>query len=292
MAGSGSRRSSWRHTPSFSDDEINGRLRDKLRDYNSRDADTIRRHISTLRDALELGENDVVRTRFGGSTSRNTFVRGLSDSDVLAIINDSSLSGRRPSEVIQYMAELIRQRLPSTRIVTGDLAVTVHFSDGNEIQLLPAVRTSSGVRIADPGRNRWSNVLHPERFAGKLTEVNQANSGQVVPTVKLAKGMAARMIRSDRDRPSGYHLESLAIEAFKNYRGPHDLKSMLKHFTRYASKAVLHPIRDSTGQSRHVDGDLGAPGSAARRSAAAAFERMHVRLESCKSERDLDSLLD
>ena len=178
---------------------------------------------------------------------------------MLAIINDSSLSGRRPSEVIQYMAELIRQRLPRTRIITGDLAVTVRFSDGNEIQFLPAVRTSSGVRIADLGRNRWSNVLHPERFARKLTEVNQANRGQVVPTVKLAKGMVARTIRSDTDRPSGYHLESLAIEAFKSYRGPYDLKSMLQHFTKYSSKAVLHPIRDSTGQSRHVVGYLGRP---------------------------------
>jgi len=292
MAGSGSRRSQRRYAPSLSDDEINGHFRDKLRDYNSRDADTIRRHINTLRDALQLNENDVVRTRFGGSTSRNTFVRGLSDSDVLAIINDSSLSGRRPSEVIQYMAELIKQRLPRTRVVTGDLAVTVTFSDGNEIQFLPSVRTRSGVRIADAGQNRWSDVVHPERFARKLTQVNQANEGRVVPTVKLAKGMAARMIRSDKDRPSGYHIESLAIDAFKGYRGPRDLKSMLMHFTKYSSKAVLQPMRDATGQSRHVDGNLGRQGSAARRNAAAAFENMHAKLQSCRTERELDGLLD
>ena len=60
------------------------------------------------------------------------------------------------------------------------------------------------------------------------------------------------MIRSDRDKISGYHMESLAIEAFRNYQGPHDLKSTLRHFLDHSSRAVLKPITDPTGQSRHV----------------------------------------
>ena len=292
MGGSGSRRLPRRYDPELTEDQMNGRLRDKLREYNSRDADTIRRHINTLRDALELQDDDVVPTLFGGSTSRNTFVQGLSDSDVLAIINDSSLTGRRPSEVIQHMAGLIRQRLPRTEVRTGNLAVTVRFSDGNEIQLLPAIRRKDGVRIADPGHDRWSEVVRPDRFARRLTRVNQANRGQVVPTVKLMKGMVDRNIRSDRDRPSGYHLESLAVEAFRKYRGPTDLTSMLKHFTQFSTKAVLQPIKDPTGQSRHVDDNLGGAGGAQRRRASVAFQAMSNKLEDCRTERDLDNLFD
>ena len=113
-------------------------------------------------------------TRFGGSISRHTYVDGLSDVDVLLTVNDSSLSGQAPRVVIQKMAELIQKRMPQTKVSKGDLAVTVKYSDNHEIQVLPAIRTKSGVRIANPSRNQWSGVLHPERFAQKLIPV-QAN---------------------------------------------------------------------------------------------------------------------
>ena len=274
----------------LSDAEINGCLRDLLRDYNDRDTQAISRHLQVLRDSLEIRDDDVIRTLFGGSVSKHTAVNGLSDVDVLVIVNDSSLSGQSPASVIKQMAERIRRRLPQTKVSTGALAVTVKYSDGIEIQVLPAVRTKSGVRIADPGTNGWSSVLYPERFARKLTQVNQANEGRVIPTVKLAKGLADHMIRSERDKISGYHMESLAIEAFRNYQGSHDLKSMLRHFIDHSSGTVLKPITDPTGQSRHVDEDLGPANSERRRRASEAFRKMMRRFDDCKSRQDFDNL--
>ena len=274
----------------LSDAEINGCLRDLLREYNGRDTQAISRHLQVLRDSLEIRDDDVIRTLFGGSVSKHTAVNGLSDVDVLVILNDSSLSGQPPAAVIRQMADRIRQRLPQTKVSTGALAVTVKYSDGVEIQVLPAIRTKSGVRIADPGANGWSSVLYPERFARKLTQVNQANEGRVIPTVKLAKGLADHMIRSDRDKISGYHMESLAIEAFRNYQGSHDLKSMLRHFLDHSSKAVMKPITDPTGQSRHVDGDLGSANSERRQRASEGFRKMMRRFDDCKTRQDFDNL--
>lgn len=282
----------WRSRQRLSDDEINRHLQDKLRDYNQRDTEAINRHIQGLRDALGQTGNDVLPTRFGGSISRHTYVDGLSDVDVLLTVNDSSLSGRVPKIVIQEMAELIQQRMPRTKVRTGDLAVTVEYADGHEIQILPAIRTKAGIRIASPRRNQWSGVLHPERFGQKLTEVNQSTRGQVIPTIKLTKALAHRLIRSDRDKISGYHIESLAIDAFKNYRGDTDLKSMVSHLADYASGAVLQPIRDSTGQSRYVDDYMGHKDSAARQRAASSFGRMRDSLNQCKSQADLANLFD
>ena len=275
---------------SLRDDEINGYLREQLREYNDRDTEAVSRHLQVLRDSLEFTDDDVIHTLFGGSVSKHTAVNGLSDVDVLVIINDSSLSGRLPASAIKLMEQRIRQRLPQTSVSAGDLAVTVKYSDGIEIQVLPAIRTKSGVRIADPRANRWSNVLYPERFARKLTQVNQANNGQVIPAVKLAKSLAAHMIRSDRDKISGYHMESLAIEAFRNYHGPHDLKSMVHHFTDFSSRAVLKPITDPTGQSRHVDEYLGPADSRQRQKASESFKGMLRRLDSSKTRGELDNL--
>ena len=274
------------------DDQINGHLRDKLRDYNDRDTEAINRHIRGLRDALEQTGNDVLSTRFGGSVSRHTYVDGLSDVDVLLTVNDSSLAGQDPKAVIQRMAELIRQRMPRTSVSTGDLAVTVKYADGHEVQVLPAIRTKAGIRIANPSRNQWSGVLHPERFSQKLTSINQANSGQVIPAIKLTKALARRLIRSDRDKITGYHIESLAIEAFKNYRGATDLKSMVSHLLDYSSKAVNQPISDSTGQSRYLDDYMGQQASAARKQASANFARMRARVNQIKSQADINNLFD
>ena len=275
-----------------SDDQINGRLRDWLKDYNDRDTEAINRHIQVLRDALEHTDYDVLTTRFGGSLSRHTYVDGLSDVDVLARINDSTFSGQSPSAVIQKMAEFIQQRLPNTKVRYGNLAVTVEYSDGIEIQVLPAVRTKDGYRIANPTRNEWSGVIHPERFARKLTQVNQARNGQAIPAVKLTKALAHRLIRSDRDKITGYHIESLAIEAFRNYHGPTDLKSMVRRLTDYSSTAGLNPIRDATGQSRYVDDYMGSQGSAARERAAANFRKMRDSIENARSKADIDNLFD
>ena len=291
MGGSGGRFVPQPRQPA-SDDQINGWLRNWLRDYNDRDTEGINRHLQILRDALEQTNLDVLPTRFGGSLSRHTYVDGLSDVDVLARIDDSTYSGQSPRAVIQKMAELIQQRLPNTKVRHGDLAVTVEYSDGLEIQVLPAMRTRAGYRIANPTRNEWSGVIHPERFAQKLTQINQANRGQVIPAVKLTKALAHRLIRSDREKITGYHIESLAVEAFRNYREPTDLKSMVKHLTNYSATAVHQPIRDSTGQSRYVDDYLGGQGSAARQRAAANFGRMRDSIDHCKSQADIDNLFD
>ena len=197
---------------------------------------------------------------------------------MLMTINESSLSGQAPRAVIQKIAELIKQRLPKNRVMYGNLAVSVGYADGHEVQVLPAIRARAGMRIADPSQNGGVQVIHPEWFAQKLTEVNQARNGQVIPAIKLTKALAHYFIRSDADKISGYHIESLAIEAFRNYQGPTDLKSMVHYLTDYSSKAVQQPIRESSGQSRYVDDYMGAQGSNERQRAAANFRKCGIAL--------------
>ena len=133
-------------------------------------------------------------------------------------------------------------------------------------------------------------MVHPERFARKPTQVNQANDGNVVPTVKLVKDLATHNINSGSDELSGYHVESLAIEAFRNYQGQYDLKSMVMHFNQFASKAVLKPIKAPTGQSRYVDDYMGAANSTRRRRASELFKWMQEKLSRCDTKKGLEDL--
>jgi hypothetical protein len=68
--------------------KVNDDLQDNLADYNNRDSDKINTHIQTIKDAIN-GEDIVpCNLAFGGSIKKHTYVDGLSDVDMLAIIND------------------------------------------------------------------------------------------------------------------------------------------------------------------------------------------------------------
>ena len=133
-------------------------------------------------------------------------------------------------------------------------------------------------------------MAHPEKFAEKLAEVNMARDGRVVPVVKLAKAMADCFISRPSRKISGYHMESLAIDAFSNYRGPLDPKAMLVHFLGHSIEAVKQPITDSTGQSRYVDEYLCTADSPLRRRASTYFGQMRSRVNRCRTRAEFNAL--
>lgn len=268
--------------------EANAYLQDLLVSYNSRDVVAIQKHVETLQGAIEKDIDGETSTLFGGSVKKHTYVDGLSDVDILMIVNESSLADRSPQAALRYFAERIKARLPDTEVKAGALAVTVKYADGTELQLLPALRTQTGVRIASADGSGWSNVVRPQEFAKRLTEVNQACGRKVVPVVKLFKGLQTEWPATSQVK--GYHVESLAIESFKNYTGRQTYKDMLLHFVRSASQRVLSPINDTTGQSLHVDDYLGATSSADRMRVSKALDRLANRLAIADSRASLSDL--
>ena len=168
---------------------------------------------------------------------------GLSDVDV------SSDSGRvfacEPAPVRGDSVRTCRTPfsggLQNNSVTAGDLAVTVGYSDGTEIQILPAIRTNSGVRIAEPGSTGGATWRTP-RDSPRTQLSQRGKNGRVVPTIKLAKAIADCFIRRPSRKITGYHMESLAVEAFSDYEGPLDPKNMLIHLLGHSMEAVMSPI--------------------------------------------------
>jgi len=244
---------------------INEKINEKLASYNARDTKTHREHISEIKQILEHEEDGTVELKFAGSVSKHTYVDGLSDVDVLVLVNNSELADKTPNEIKSYIKSKLEKKITDIQeIRTGSLTVTVLFSDGTEIQLLPALRKREGYRIPTERGDGWSNVTRPDKFAAKLTEVNQSCGQKVVPVIKLAKSIIGQL--PEDQRLSGYHIESLAIKIFRNYPqdAPKTPKAMLKYFFENAKEEVKAPIKDSTGQSLHVDDNLGQADSPQR----------------------------
>jgi hypothetical protein len=247
------------------DAEVNSILNRRLIEINRRDSEEVSRRLEEIQAALSDQIEGVDRLLFGGSVAKQTYVEGLSDIDSLLVLNAQAYGNLSPREVIGKLEEALESRLDrgdAIQIDSGELGVTVKYKDGLEVQLLPAVDRKEGLSIAAAGGVQWA-AIEPKTFAERLSKVNQDQAGAVVPAIKLAKSVLASEAASGR--PSGYHLEALAVAAFEHYSGPRNPKAMLTHLFDSASKNVKRPIADVTGQSRHVDGYLGAADSQERR---------------------------
>ncbi|KAB2336198.1 nucleotidyltransferase [Cytobacillus depressus] len=269
---------------------INDYLKSLLSELNNRDTEQVQRHLNTLQRAIEKEVDGTVDLLFGGSISKHTYAQGLSDVDMLVRINNSDLANAKPQDVLDYFVNQIKNRLPKTEVKKGDLAVTVKFRSGYEVQLLPSIKTATGYKIAKPSINEWSNVIKPKKFAEKLSKVNQSNGGKVIPMIKLFKSINDQFPK--KNRLSGYHIESLAIEAFKNNQTfPKTVKEAIQKFCLHSRSAVLSPIKDSTGQSLHVDDYLGGKDSISRKRISINFRILEKKINNASSINEWKDIL-
>jgi len=262
-----------------------------LAQLNNRDTEQIRKHLDTIKTSLEKDLDRPLELNYGGSLAKNTYANGISDIDMLVILNATELAGKSPKYVMKYFKKRLINRLPESEITIGKLAVTVKFkSTGNEIQLLPALKTKDGYQISTENGKHWSNVIKPYKFAKKLIAVNKAQGSTVLPIIKMFKEFNSAL--SPNSRLKGYHIESLAIEAFKNYEGTKNTKDMLKHFVKFASNALKHQIDDVSGQSDYVDGYLGNLHSFKRRKVGLALKNLSDKIQRADDEGSIEKWKD
>jgi hypothetical protein len=261
-------------------------IKEILGDASYRDSDQLERHLATISDAIHADIDGTINLRYGGSVAKHTYVDGLSDIDTLAVVNESELADKSPSFVKDYFKRRLQQRLPNTEISIGNLAITLKFTSGFEIQILPAVKEKDGIKIPSSRRkNEWSHIVHPEKFALALRFENIKHSGKLVPVIKLAKSIISSF--PEKRQLSGYHIEALAIQSFNSYQGEKKHRPMLKYFFSEAAKHILKPILDKTGQSVHVDSYLGVANSLERKMASDSLSTVARRMQNADGSREI-----
>jgi len=269
---------------------VNELIAEKLGEANSRDADKTRERLGRIKESIEGDIEGTVELQFGGSISKSTYVEGLSDVDILLKINKSELSDKSPKEVLLYIKSRLESKLANAEeIKVGTLAITVKYKDGTEIQILPSIKRGEGFKIPARNGNEWSNVIRPDKFASKLTEVNQNYGRKVVPVIKMIKHINSKL--PPEQQLSGYHIESLAIEIFKSYPEnlPKNNKTMLKYFYEKASEKVKSPIKDKTNQSLHVDDYLSDENSTQRRRMSYILSNTYKSMKAADDMKSVDA---
>src|SRR5687767_6836917 len=130
------------------DSEINSYLQQELVSVNDRDVEETNSRLDAIEASLQSDAESFDRLLFGGSVAKHTYVDGLSDVDVLVVMDDESLAQTEPAKALEQLRDSLLRKLPNgaiSEVRVGRLAVTVTYRDGMEIQLLPAVRSGDGV---------------------------------------------------------------------------------------------------------------------------------------------------
>lgn len=280
----------WQQERARFEKDIELYLQTLLAKYNNRDVEKTGEQLDILQDLLGK-DTEVDRILLGGSVAKHTAIDGLSDVDALVILDKQDLAGKSPKEMLDSFFKTVNDKLPRTDVVSvdkGQLAVTVKYRDGTEIQLLPAIKTGEKVSIASADGKGW-NDTKPVAFQKELTRINQQLNQTFVPAIKLVKSIVSSL--PEQKQLSGYHIEALAVDAAKGYDDAKTPKALVSYLLGHAADRVLRPMRDSTGQSRTLDAYLGQEGSVERRNVSQTLLGIRRRLEAATSVADWRSVL-
>ena len=235
--------------------EVTAMFRDVLAQINQIDTEALNRHKEEIFQALKSAFEEAYGLRGGGSYSQHTYVNGISYVDMLFVLDafsSSSIPNKNDSKaVLADMEKRLRQRFPTTETKTGRMAVTLKFSDGLELQVLPAFRYRSGYRVPDYRGTGWV-AARPHVFTKLLQRRNAEVGGQLLPCIKLAK----QICENQGVEVKSYHLSNMAVKAFEHYTGPRSHEEMLRHFFSKAKELTASRMRDITGQGAYVDNYL------------------------------------
>ncbi len=261
--------------------ELQAILNSILPEINDRDSQADSKFKDDIKSIVSEAINSpLIGMQLGGSVSKNTYVEGLSDVDALAIFRKTLAGETTPQSLLEKMSSDLRRELPDCEIKTGRVAVTIVRPNGSEFQIIPAVKKGAKLAVPSWDGERWSRI-NTRAFSKALTMYNQRMGGKLVPTIKLAKKVIAQL--PQYKQLSGYHVESIAVEVFKSYNGPYTTAAMLPRFFEKASSAVLSPIKDRSGQSRHVDEYLGAQNSVKRKEVSHLLTRVWKRMSNASA---------
>lgn len=268
--------------------ELSSYLGALLQQFNNRDSESVGDKLTELREFFSSELNAAIVQKFGGSVAKHTYIDGLSDVDALFVLKSSDVDYEKPNQLVERFADMARTKLgDGVEVKAGEMAVTLKYQDGTELQVLPATTTAAGnLRVSSPEGNSWSNIK-PAEFQKVLSEVNSKCGFNLVPTIKLAKAAIATL--PEAQRLSGYHIESMAVDAFKNYDSGTTKHEMLVNFFKSAKDQVLSPKRDKTGQSRHLDDYLGDANSNERKRSHYVLDRLEKRMRNANAASSLQA---
>ena len=230
------------------------------------------------------------RIELAGSVEKNTFNEGISDIDLRAVTTNSALLDYSPKVAKRLIMKQIRSIDEVKNPRVGHQAVTL-IKGGHEYQIIPVIRHNGKTYIPSERGTYWKTV-DIEAFNHSLHSLNRKTNGHFCEAVRFVKILSDRYVPK-RNQLSGYHIESIAMEAIGNCSPTMGRTDMVEKILRYIPSRVKSYSWDITRETKAIDHDLGSNYSAERKDAAKRYHRlkdMFARLRKTKDDSILDEL--
>ena len=158
---------------------------------------------------------NIRRTLHTGSFARNSFIRGVSDVDLFAVISkkDFTHGGSlvKSTTVLSHVREQLSQSYPTTLVATDENAVVVSFSSGISVDVVPAIFDSwiSGQSplYLIPDGDGWWMASAPDLHNKYIRTADEKSTGKLKRVAQLLKHWCNS--RNVRIPISSFHIEIL-----------------------------------------------------------------------------------
>jgi hypothetical protein len=175
--------------------------------------------VNDVRDWLRQNEFATAppHTRLSGSYSRSTAIELIPDVDILLFVPVDELE-RTPNAVLLALHRALKD-YPGGLIDSHGQRRSVRLelaAEGICLDIIPAVADQGlerAIRVPDRPQNRWI-LSDPLGYARRLSALNQAHGGKLIPLVKLVK--AWRDEHMVQRRPKSYVLEVMLLFAVED----------------------------------------------------------------------------
>jgi len=232
-----------------------------------------KQHLSTIKTRLET-VFELSSCRATGSFTRGTSIRGSSDIDLFPVFRKTNFTWGgiliSSTRALENVRQQLLKRYPNTTLGRDVTAITISFSDGQVVDVVPALFDSMyqgkwPIYLIPDGIGGWMQTA-PSLYDAYIAQANTQSGGKLRYVAQMMKYW--RECRSPRIPLSSFHIEMvLATEGV--CKGIKSYSDCVRDLLRSLTNRECRAIRDPYG----IAGNISSVKTAAQRESAFASVR-------------------
>lgn len=208
-----------------------------------------RQHRDVIRKRLET-DFEVSNCRPIGSSARGTSIKGSSDTDLLAVFRKKTFTWGdsliNSDTALDNVRTALVERHPDSDIQRDGIAVAVYYSDGQQVDVVPAVfdhfhEENLPVHLIPDGDGGWMTTS-PALYDAYIAQANRESGGKLIQVAQLMKFW--RICRNPAIPLSSFHIEMILAseqicKGVKSYS--ECMLAILRNLARRECRAMQDP---------------------------------------------------
>lgn len=237
---------------------------------SSTETASARLHLATIKTRIET-VFQLSSCRITGSFARETSIRGLSDLDIFPVFRKINFTwgGNLISSfrALEQVRQQLLARYPNTALGRDVNAITVSFSDGQIVDVVPALFDSMHqgkwpIYLIPDGAGGWMPTA-PSLYERYIAQANTQSGGKLRFVAQMMKFW--RECRNPRIPLSSFHIE-MVLATEEICKGVKSYSNCVRDVLRSLTNRECRAIRDPFG----IAGNIPAVKTVAQRETALA----------------------